>query len=199
MKGTITACLAALIEEKFAPDRWKAIVEDAKVDPATASQLKLPTADIDDGIVVRLLDSTCRALGLTLEQASDAFGEYWCCTYAPKVYRRIVSGFENPRQTILALDAIHVQVTSMMKDARPPRFDYNWLDEDTLEVTYKSKRNLIAIYMGLARGVGKYFGEDLTVSKVGADRVRIEFGAKSTSEPKRVRDYPTRSGLKYDG
>jgi hypothetical protein len=56
---------------------------------------------------------------------------------------------------ILAMDEIHVQVTSMMANARPPRF-----------------------YMGLARGVGTYFGEDLDVRKLGADRVRIRFRGK---------------------
>jgi hypothetical protein len=62
-----------------------------------------------------------------------------------------------------------------MKDARPPRFDYHWVDEDTLEVTYKSHRKLLPIYIGLARGVGAYFGERLNVQQVATDRVRIEF------------------------
>ena len=79
---------------------------------------------------------------------------------------------------ILAMDEIHVQVTSMMANARPPRFDCKWLDEDTLEVRYKSKRGLLPLYMGLARGVGTYFGEDLDVRKLGADRVRIRFRGK---------------------
>jgi hypothetical protein len=66
-------------------------------------------------------------------------------------------------------------MTQTMKDARPPRFDYLWIDDHTLEVTYKSHRHLLGVYMGLARGVGKRFGEPLKVFAVDSDRVRIEF------------------------
>jgi hypothetical protein len=120
MKGTITNCLAALVVEKFGAEHWKAIPVDAKVDPSTASLLRLPTSDIDDAIVLALLDATCRVLGIPLEAAADAFGEYWCC-----------------------------------------------------------RRALLPIYIGLARGVGKYFGEPLTVRKIGPDRVRIRFESKA--------------------
>jgi hypothetical protein len=175
MKGTITKCLAELVKKEFGPERWDAIVQDAKVDAATVSLLTLPVSDVDDEVAGRLFESTCRVLGVSLEQAADAFGEYWCCTYAPHVYPETMNKFKDAREAILALDQVHVRVTSMMKNARPPRFDYRWIDDDTLDVTYRSHRKLIQIYIGLARGVGAYFGEALTVRQVAADRVRIEF------------------------
>jgi hypothetical protein len=177
MKGTITACLAELVVKKFGADRWTAILTDAHIDAKTAAVLNVPVSDIDDAVAGRLLESTCRILGISFEQAADAFGDYWCCTYAPRLYKSIVARFRDARHAILSLDQVHVQVTSMMKDSRPPRFDYHWVDEDTLEVTYKSHRKLIQIYIGLARGLGTYFGEHLTVAQIADDRVRIEFAA----------------------
>jgi hypothetical protein len=59
--------------------------------------------------------------------------------------------------------------------SRPPRFDYRWASDRVLIVTYKSHRDLLPLYMGLARGVGKYFEEPLDVSRAGPDLVRIEF------------------------
>lgn len=178
MKGTITNCLASLIEERFGAERWKAILGDAGIDARTASVLRLPTSDVDDRVLTALLDSTCRNLGISLDEAADAFGKYWCCSYAPRLYHRIVDRLGSAREMILAMDGIHVQVTSMLANARPPRFDCHWVDEDTLDVTYKSKRKLLPIYIGLARGVGRYFGERLSVRRLGPDRVRIEFEGK---------------------
>ena len=57
----------------------------------------------------------------------------------------------------------------------PNSFEIDWIDDDTLEVTYKSHRSLLGVYMGLARGVGKRFGEPMKVGAVGRDRVRIQF------------------------
>lgn len=177
MKGTITTCLAEMVEKKHGSAAWAQIVEEAEVDPKTARHLLLPVSDIDDAVVGRLLSATCSVLGVTLEQAADAFGEYWCCTYAPKVYKPVVDKLKSARQAILALDGIHVRMTSMMENASPPRFDYAEIDERTVEVTYKSKRNLLPIYVGLAKGLGKYFRETVAVTVIDRDRVRLEFGA----------------------
>ncbi len=68
-----------------------------------------------------------------------------------------------------------MELTNSIPNAQPPRFDYEWLDEDTLKVTYKSKRNLIGLYAGLARGVGLYFNDPLTVTPLSDSQVSIRF------------------------
>jgi len=40
---------------------------------------------------------------------------------------------------------------------------------------YISKRGLIDFMVGLIKGVGKYYREDLKVTKLGNDRVKIVF------------------------
>jgi hypothetical protein len=76
---------------------------------------------------------------------------------------------------ILGLDGVHVEMTRSISNARPPRFVYKWRDDKTLHVEYKSHRNLIEVYAGLARGVGKYFKEPLKVRVLGPQSVEIEF------------------------
>jgi hypothetical protein len=174
MKGTITTCLAELVETKFGVDRWNAILDVAAVDPRMRPQLKMATADIPDPVAVALLDATASVLGITADQAADAFGEYWCCTYAPSTYRAVVARFKDFRESILALDALHVRMTQTIPNARPPRFDYRWVDDDTLEVTYKSHRNLLGVYMGLVRGLAKFFDRPVKVFAIDSKRVRIE-------------------------
>lgn len=40
---------------------------------------------------------------------------------------------------------------------------------------YKSHRNLIDFMIGLIKGVGKYYHEELQITKLAANRVRIVF------------------------
>lgn len=73
------------------------------------------------------------------------------------------------------MDHVHTAVTKRLADARPPRFEYEWKDNQTLIMHYKSPRGLIDFMVGLIKGVGKYFEKDLKVTKLGNDKVKIVF------------------------
>ena len=62
------------------------------------------------------------------------------------------------------------------------RFDYEWQDEHTLIMHYKSHRGLIDFLIGLIKGVGKYYNEDLRVAKKSETAVEIVFPEQSSSE-----------------
>jgi hypothetical protein len=79
------------------------------------------------------------------------------------------------RDFLLDMNSVHVQMTRMMEQARPPRFDYEWKDDRTLLMRYQSQRGLIDFMVGLAKGVGRYYQEDIQVTKLGPDKVRIMF------------------------
>jgi hypothetical protein len=174
MKGTISRCLALMVRAKAGDGMWKEIVKDSNAGPSGAL-LEIATADVDDAVVGRLMASTCKHMKLTSEQACDAFGEYWCCDYAPKLYSTIWRRFKTSRDMILGMDQVHIEVTDTMEKARPPRFDYTWKDDKTLVVKYKSRRHMIDVYVGLLRGVGKAFKEKLSVKKLTPDTVEIVF------------------------
>ncbi len=174
MKATITVCLAELVENKFGKDKWAAILDDAGL-AAHASSYRMATYDIPDEQVGKLIASTCKVLHVTAQQAADAFGEHWCCTYAPRVYVTIFRRFKSARELILGMDKVHVDMTATIANAHPPRFNYVWDNPNTLLVEYKSKRNMIDIYTGLVRGVGLHFKEKLTVTKISPTQVRIVF------------------------
>ena len=97
MKGTITACLMELIEKKFGKDKWAAILENAKL-TAHAEDFRMAPLDIPDEEFDTLVSSTCKVLGISAQQAADAFGEYWCCTYAPRVYPLVYKHFKSARE-----------------------------------------------------------------------------------------------------
>ena len=73
------------------------------------------------------------------------------------------------------MDNVHDITTKNIKNARPPRFKYKEVDDKTLIMTYKSHRGLIDILIGLIKGVGKHFNEDLQVRKINDTQVEIKF------------------------
>jgi hypothetical protein len=175
MKATITNCLAELVETKFGKDKWEAILKDAGLQ-AHAGVFRIPPSDVPDDQAYKLIASTCKVLAITPQQAADAFGSYWCCTYAPRIYAPIVKRFKNAREMIVGMDSVHVTMTETIPNARPPRFNYKWERDNTLIVDYKSSRNIIDIYIGLVKGVGEYYKEKLVVTKLSAKQVKIVFG-----------------------
>lgn len=172
MKGVIVQCLQELVQKNFGIDKWEKILIQSGFEDYKVFYI---AEDVDDGKVVEMLKSTCAVLHITLEQAADAFGEYWVCTFAPRVYPTFFSGIKTAKDFLLKMDGIHDLVTKNMKGARPPRFEYNWENEKTLLMTYNSSRGLIDLLPGLVKGTGKYFKENVKVQKLNDKQLRITF------------------------
>jgi hypothetical protein len=172
MKGTILKCLQEMVEARFGKPEWQEILGDAGF---KGPQLFSLSADVDEGKALALFASTARVLEISAEQAADAFGDFWVNDYAARVYQTIYARYKSARQFLMAMDGVHVMVTESVANARPPRFEFEEQGEKTLLVTYKSKRGLIDLYIGLVRGVGKRFGTPLGIQKLSPQQVKITF------------------------
>ena len=172
MKGVIVNCLKELVTNKFGRDKWEAALGKAGIDK---NAIFLATQDVDDAAVLKAVGAVCEVLHISLAQAADAFGEYWVCTYAPNIYKPYFQGVKSAKEMLLKMDEIHRITTERIPNARPPRFEYTWENDKTLIMKYKSHRGLIDFLVGLIKGVGKYFKENLNVSKLSEDKVKIVF------------------------
>jgi hypothetical protein len=172
MKGTIVKCLEELVITQFGRDKWEKSLSDIGLD---ASTVFWPRADIDDGQVLKLVGALCGNLDISLPQAADAFGDYWVNVYSQKMYPLYYERNATARDFLLDMDTVHTEMTRSMQNARPPKFEYEWKDEKTLVMHYKSHRGLLDFVVGLVRGVGKRYDEALQVTKIDPDRVQIVF------------------------
>ncbi|HEU0265118.1 MAG TPA: heme NO-binding domain-containing protein [Geobacterales bacterium] len=172
MKAGIVICLGDMVKTKFGPQKWEASLVKAGLSKNT---IFIPIQDIDDATVMRLIEATCRELGVTLEQAADAFGDYWVNVYAPKIYRTYFRGSQGAKEFLLQMDRVHESVTTNVPNARPPRFTYEWVNDKTLVMKYRSNRSMIDVLVGCAKGVGKFFNESIKVRKIGADKIEVMF------------------------
>ena len=173
MKGTIVKCLNEMIVDNFGEDKWQAIVKDVADMPKTI----LPISDVPDAKVMEVIQSTCKILEITLAQAADAFGDYWVNVYAQKYYASYFGRAKTAKEFISNMDHVHDVMTKNMKNAAPPRFEYEWPSDNELIFHYKSKRGLIDIAIGCLKGVGKFFKEDIKIEKLSEEKLRIVFNS----------------------
>ena len=172
MKGIIAKCLEELVIGNFGKDKWGQSLEMAGLKKST---MFMASQDLDDTAVIKVLQSVCKVCNITLNQAADAFGEYWVCHFAPKVYPNYYNEFKTAKDYLLKMNEVHDTVTKRIPNAKPPKFIYEWSNDKTLIMTYKSQRGLIDIFVGLVKGISIYFNANLNVAKIGADRVQITF------------------------
>lgn len=172
MKGVIAIALKEMVQEKFGRDKWEAALKKAGFDKEPIIR---PISNVDDQTVLKIINSVCEVLNISLTQAADAFGDYWVNVYSQKLYGFYYEGVKTAKDFLLKMDSVHVAATKSIPDAHPPRFEYEWRGEKTLIMKYKSSRGLIDIMVGLIKGVGKFYKEDLKVTKLGSDKVEIVF------------------------
>jgi hypothetical protein len=161
-----------MVQKRYGRDKWEAILEGAGF---PKFQLFTTTGDLPDQRITDLMASSCRVLGHHLQRVFDEFAEYWMCDFGPKVYIAFYDGKKNAKEFLLTMDNVHIVVTNAMANAAPPRFTCEWKNPKTLIMNYDSKRGLIDLMVSFIKGVGKYYKEDLKITKLGADKVEVVF------------------------
>jgi len=172
MKGTVVKCLEEVVCLKFGKDKWQKSLEKAGVEKST---LFLPTSNIDDSQVIRVVEAVCSTLQISLTQVANDFGDYWINVYCQKMYKPYFRRYKTAKDFLLALNNIHIEITEMMNNAQPPKFTYKWQNDKTLMMHYQSHRGLIDFAVGSAKGVAKYYGENLDITKVSNKKLKIIF------------------------
>lgn len=176
MKGTIPKCLEEMVRAKHGDAAWKKVKVDAGL---AAWHTFLTTEDIPDDTVRALFGSAAKILDQTVQEVMDDFGMHWSTIYAPDIYGVFFKRAANAREMLLSMAEVHRRTTSTVPNAKPPRFSYDWKDENTLVMTYHSERDLAALMPGLVRGVGAFFEERLEVTRRG-HRITVHFPDGST-------------------
>jgi methyl-accepting chemotaxis protein len=171
MKGTIGTSLEEFVTQQFGAKEWRRAL---RIAGAAESKTYCMLDDVPEGEIQSLLRAISVATYLPLGSVTEAFGEYWSTVYAPRVYAPYYVGVRNARDLLLRMDDIHMELTKSMKSSRPPRFRYEWRGEEHLIMHYESDRGLLGWMEGRIRGVGKYYGQCLTVSTAG-NAVHVRF------------------------
>lgn len=173
-------CLQQMVESKFGKAKWSSIMEKSGL-PRTKTFVS--NHQIDDDLIYKVIGNTCDELDITIEQAADAFGNYWMTEFAAKKYYAFVLTHQNARSFLLSMTKVHDKITNDEK-ATPPKFEFEELSENMITMTYNSKRNLEVFWLGLIKGVGDYFNENIEIKELGKSKVELTFTNKIHNENK---------------
>ena len=124
MKGSIVIALQDLVKSKYGQENWTNILKKSNL---PKDKVFYGHHDIEDNIVMTLIQNTCEVLGVTLEQAAEAFGNYWMNEYAPKKYFAFFAGKKTAKEFLLEMNRLHSKITDRIENARPPKFEYEEL------------------------------------------------------------------------
>ncbi|MCD4707325.1 MAG: heme NO-binding domain-containing protein [Candidatus Sabulitectum sp.] len=172
MKGIIAISLKRLVKKEYGLEKWYDILERSGF---SKYELIKASDDLDDAKFLNIIASTCAVLDITLEQAADAFGDYWVNEYAPEVYSVYYKNAKTAKELILNMNNVHKKVVLDLENARPPTFEFEWKNDNTLLINYKSDRNLAILMIGLLKGVSKYYNEDLKIRLISDNTAEVVF------------------------
>lgn len=180
MKGTVLVCLREVVVNAAGDAVWQTCLADAGFATFTLFTLG---EDVADAQAIALVQAVCNRLNLTLAQAGDAFGAHWVGSYAPRLYKQLFSKYKTSREFFTDINNMHERVMRHVPNAKPPRFRLDWQTSSSLLMHYESHRGLIDIAVGMARAMGRFYGETLTVTKVSEKSLRIVFPPSSAQLP----------------
>ena len=187
MKGTILiCCFKDLIEQKYGKSKWKQVLDMSGL---PADTVFIPTEKVSDDVVMNVLNNVCKVIGISVPQATDAFGEYWVNSFIPRLYPHFGIIVSNSRDFLVKLNDIHAKIAKAMQGAAPAKFAYRWKDEDTLLIAHESKWLNSVLLVGLLKGAAKYFGEELSINLWSSNQMMVKFppvAAASLSDAEEV-------------
>ncbi|MCA9254627.1 MAG: heme NO-binding domain-containing protein [Phycisphaerales bacterium] len=159
MVGLIHRILLDMVQSQAGADAASDIRRMAKVEPQVEFRLD---ENYDDAEFLRLFVATCERLGLTQDQAEQAFARAF---YEDSV-RRWPTWFQlskNAREFLKRQPAIHNGFATGVSDssARAGIRDKFRLEErpDRIVVHYKSPNNLCGVYVALAHQILDHYRE----------------------------------------
>ena len=175
MKGSIVNCFKEVVVKECGKDKW----EELRV-ASNLPEILLDSGNIDDEKVITAFNMAPDILNVNWQKLMDAFADHWTFNYADKIgYGFFLKKHKTAREAIINMNKVHQMATSNIRDANPPTFDFEWENDNTLYIEYKSKRGLFDICLSCLKSLGKYYNENLRVSKAGNNKIRINFPAQS--------------------
>ncbi|NVB36204.1 heme NO-binding domain-containing protein [Pseudenhygromyxa sp. WMMC2535] len=158
MKGAFLKCIKELVITQHGEDQWTKILATSSY---PSNKPIMATATVPDEQLFGVMKEARKILRMSKNQFYDAFADYWICIYGPRLSPRHYDEATNSREFLTMLDDIHGRARRRMRGATPPNIEMRWLDEDTVELTYNSERELILMMTALVRALGRYFDDDI--------------------------------------
>ncbi|MCH8315844.1 MAG: heme NO-binding domain-containing protein [Planctomycetes bacterium] len=165
MVGLIHKLLFDLIEEMADKEKVLEVKRKAGVDEDKAFRMD---EVYDDDEWQRLFAATCTVLGVTQEQAEEAFAEFFYKD-STKRWPMWFSMSKTAREFLQRQPKIHNGFATGVRDQKAgqainDKFEIEHV-EDGITVHYRSPNQLCGLYMALARCLMKHYGDEAAIEE----------------------------------
>ncbi|MDI3508708.1 MAG: hypothetical protein PWP55_900 [Clostridiales bacterium] len=156
MKGTVVSTWISTLKELYGEDTVNAALERLGWD---VSRIIAPLDDIADEQAKAIIEHVAHDAGKEPANVWRDLGQHNIYTFSkwfPSYFERSsLKGF------LLMMDAVHAQLTKMIRGAKPPRLICTEVTPDQIDMEYISKRGLFDYFLGLLEGSAAFFNEQL--------------------------------------
>jgi Haem-NO-binding len=163
MYGLVNKAIADMVVSRFGQETWNEIRQKAHVEVDTFLSME----GYPDDVTHRLVKAASAVLNLAPAQIMEAFGEFWVEYTAQEGYGEMLdmSGEDLP-EFLQNLDNMHARVGVSFPKLKPPSFECNETEENTLSLEYRSEREGLApMVVGLVKGLGTRFDTAVDVAQ----------------------------------
>ena len=181
MKGTVVSTWINTMERLHS----KEIVNQAKKESDWNEEIVItPLMNIEDKKAFDLIEKVA-------EKTNQNTGELWFKIGQENIYSfsEWFPSYFKGRQLknfLMLMDTVHKQLTDMIPGANPPRIIPEEINQNTIQLTYKSTRGMYDYFLGLLNGSSEFFDEDMKINEVERGKeggkyyliVRIQFAEK---------------------
>ena len=137
MKGMLFLSFLDLVESQYGQETLEAILQEVAPDNGDVS----------------------------ISNLTKSFGMYHFAEFIA-AYPQLFKGLNSSFALLEKVDGfIHEEVKKLYPGARPPKFDFKAIDDNTVELIYQSPRCLGDVAEGLIQGCAAYYGEKIVVKR----------------------------------
>ncbi len=161
MKGMVFTEFLQMVEDKFSADMVDDIIDDADL-PSGGAYTAVGTYDHTE--LVAMVVALSKRSGIAVPDLVRTFGEHVFSVFA-KNFTVFFQGVPDALTFLESVESIiHPQVLKLYPDATLPRFDCV-REGNRLSMIYRSDRHFDDLAEGLIIGCGRYFGNQLSITR----------------------------------
>jgi len=128
-----------------------------------------------DDEVMSFIKELSSSLGMSTSSVFKEFANFWVKTYATRRFSTYFSKYKTAKDFLKAMNTVHQFIVKVAKGATPPSFTYEEPDENTLIMTYHSKRGLTDLFYYLVLAICDKYNQRATVIKLAPNKLKIVF------------------------
>ncbi len=164
MYGLINRAIQDMVCEHHSSDVWEKIKAKANIEESRFLVLH----SYPDDLTHRLVKAASEVLGLTCSEIMQAFGRYWVEYTGKAGYQELMEmAGDNLPDFLSNLDELHSRVGVQFPELKPPEFDCEQPDDQTIKLHYQSSREGLApMVIGLVEGLGERFQQSVQVTHI---------------------------------